>query len=944
MPVKLLNQNSLKIFKALRILNKLIFKKRQNKKQKECHSSSEYFLAFLSAYKEKNMRDTKWQSVEKTEKNAKYEKLKKSGMDSDVLDLLFSRGIDDEEKIEKFLNPSLEDIGNPLGFADMEKTALEIEKAIKEQKNIWIYGDYDVDGITSTSVLCFCLKELGAKNVNYYIPLREEGYGLNCKALQKIKDDGGELVITVDCGITGFEEAEFAKSINLPMIITDHHNLFEDRLPEAIAVIEPKRKDNAFPFTMLAGVGTIFMVMMYMYERAGMKEKVFELIDLVGLGTIADVVPLVEENRIFTKFGLVQLAKTKNLGLKVLLEKLFPDKTDGNFESDDVGFKIAPLFNAAGRLEDAKIVMELLLSEDREEIEGIVEKLISLNEKRKEMQNEIAKKIEEKLEDKNVEDIYVIVDASPEYHHGILGIVASKIVDKYYRPTIVMEIKEDEGVAVGSCRSIDGFNLLEALQSMPELFTKFGGHSGAAGLSIPIENIDEFKKRINEFAKEKMIPEILLKTVKYDKVIPMQKINYGFFKSLENLKPFGEGNRSPVFRINNVSLENARLIGKTKEHVMYNAVQKDFSIRNCVWFGSSDVFKELLEIGSSVDIVFEMKNEMYQDEINTKIFTIDIKSSEKKKLTDLFYWKSLFETSFPMKSIFYVSESVKTNKQIKIKENEIFKINNGLHFAEPVFGEYNIGFFNANDSKILQLLNEKFNWKFKARILSIIKTQTNDIAEVLVERNYSFEKEIGEKDLFKEIKLFLNGKLPYGEQTKFLLSKFFKEKKSIIIKDNENSQNNLLQFILTLGIYFKKMNGKKSQIVVKDTENFKYNIPFVKEYFDINEKKKAKYPFTFFVDTLPAKNIKEQFVVLIYDEKLKGKVEKFENAEIAENRFEIYNERIRFVDQINDEEKRKINKNNLYLEYLPIEEKIKVKTFFDKGEEIYCDYSITEIM
>ena len=944
MPVKLLNQNSLKIFKALRILNKLIFKKRQNKKQKECHSSSEYFLAFLSAYKEKNMRDTKWQSVEKTEKNAKYEKLKKSGMDSDVLDLLFSRGIDDEEKIEKFLNPSLEDIGNPLGFADMEKTALEIEKAIKEQKNIWIYGDYDVDGITSTSVLCFCLKELGAKNVNYYIPLREEGYGLNCKALQKIKDDGGELVITVDCGITGFEEAEFAKSINLPMIITDHHNLFEDRLPEAIAVIEPKRKDNAFPFTMLAGVGTIFMVMMYMYERAGMKEKVFELIDLVGLGTIADVVPLVEENRIFTKFGLVQLAKTKNLGLKVLLEKLFPDKTDGNFESDDVGFKIAPLFNAAGRLEDAKIVMELLLSEDREEIEGIVEKLISLNEKRKEMQNEIAKKIEEKLEDKNIEDIHVIVDASPEYHHGVLGIVASKIVDKYYRPTIVMEIKEDEGVAVGSCRSIDGFNLLEALQSMPELFTKFGGHSGAAGLSIPIENIDEFKKRINEFAKEKMTPEILLKTVKYDKVIPMQKINYGFFKSLENLKPFGEGNRSPVFRINNVSLENARLIGKTKEHVMYNAVQKDFSIRNCVWFGSSDVFKELLEIGSSVDIVFEMKNEMYQDEINTKIFTIDIKSSEKKKLTDLFYWKSLFETSFPMKSIFYVSESVKTNKQIKTKENEIFKINNGLHFAEPVFGEYNIGFFNANDSKILQLLNEKFNWKFKARILSIIKTQTNDIAEVLVERNYSFEKEIGEKDLFKEIKLFLNGKLPYGEQTKFLLSKFFKEKKSIIIKDNENSQNNLLQFILTLGIYFKKMNGKKSQIVVKDTENFKYNIPFVKEYFDINEKKKAKYPFTFFVDTLPAKNIKEQFVALIYDEKLKGKVEKFENAEIAENRFEIYNERIRFVDQINDEEKRKINKNNLYLEYLPIEEKIKVKTFFDKGEEIYCDYSITEIM
>ena len=890
------------------------------------------------------MRDTKWQSVEKTERNAEYKKLKKNGMDSDVLDLLFSRGIDDEEKIEKFLNLSLEDIGNPLGFVDMEKTALEIEKAIKEQKNIWIYGDYDVDGITSTAVLCFCLKELGAKNVNYYIPLREEGYGLNCKALQKIKDDGGELVITVDCGITGFEEAEFAKSINLPMIITDHHNLFEDRLPEAIAVIEPKRKDNTFPFTMLAGVGTIFMVMMYMYERAGIKEKVFELIDLVGLGTIADVVPLVEENRIFTKFGLVQLARTKNLGLKVLLEKLFPDKTDGNFESDDVGFKIAPLFNAAGRLEDAKIVMELLLSEDREEIESIVEKLLSLNEKRKEMQNEIAKKIEDKLQDKNVEDIHVIVDASPEYHHGVLGIVASKIVDKYYRPTIVMEIKEDESVAVGSCRSIDGFNLLEALQSMPELFTKFGGHSGAAGLSIPVENIAEFEKRINDFAKKKMTPEILLKTVKYDKVIPMQKINYGFFKTLEDLKPFGEGNRSPVFRINNVSLENTRLIGKTKDHVMYNALQKDFSVRNCVWFGSSDVFKELLEIGASVDIIFEMKNEMYQDEISTKIFTIDIKPSKKKKLSDLFYWKSLFETSFPIKSIFYVSDSVKAAKKIKIKEGEIFKINNGIHFAAPIYDEYNIGFFNESDSKLLQLLNEKFNWKFKAKILSVIKTQTNDIAEVSVERDYSFEKEIDEKNIFKEIKLFLNGKLPYGDQTKFLLSKFFKEKKSVVIKDNENSKNDLMQFILTLGIYFKKTTGKKSQIVVKDTENFKYNMPFIKEYFDINEMKKAKYPFTFFVDALPAKNTKEQFAALICNEKLNEKTEKFENVEITESEFKYYGKKIRFVDQIANEEKRKINKSNLYLEYLPIEEKIKVKALCDKGEQIYCDYSVSEIL
>ena len=223
-------------------------------------------------------------------------------MDLTVRNILYSRGIDTEEKINKFLNPELSQIGNPYGFADMEKTVIEIEKANKtNRKNIWIYGDYDVDGITSTVVLYNALKELGAENVNYYIPLREEGYGLNLKALQKIKEEGGDLVITVDCGITAFEEVEFANSIELPIIITDHHNLFEEKIPNAFSTVEPKRKENVFPFTMLAGVGTIFMVVLCLYERAGIKEKAFELVDLVGIGTIADVVPLVEENRIFCK-------------------------------------------------------------------------------------------------------------------------------------------------------------------------------------------------------------------------------------------------------------------------------------------------------------------------------------------------------------------------------------------------------------------------------------------------------------------------------------------------------------------------------------------------------------------------------------------------------------------------------------------------------------------
>ena len=579
-------------------------------------------------------------------------------MDVTIKNILYSRGIDTAEKIKKFLNPNLLEIGNPYGFADMKKTVEKIEEAIKEQKNIWIYGDYDVDGITSTVVLYNTLKELGAKNINYYIPLREEGYGLNLKALQKIKEEGGDLVITVDCGITAFEEVEFANSIELPIIITDHHNLFEEKIPNAFSTVEPKRKENVFPFTMLAGVGTIFMVVLCLYERAGIKEKAFELIDLVGIGTIADVVPLVEENRIFAKFGLEQLKKTKNLGLKTLLKKLFPESN--SYESDDIGFKIAPLFNVAGRLEDAKIVVELLLSNDKIEIEKIIEKLLLLNEQRKELQNNIVEEINKELEEVDMNENFVVVNASEKFHHGVLGIVASKIVDIYYRPTIVMEIKKEEGVATGSCRSIDGFNILEALQSMPELFTKFGGHSGAAGLTIPIENISEFKRKINEYAKNIMTSEILSRTINYDETIPLYKVSYGFFQKLNELKPFGEGNRAPIFKLDNVSLEGIRLIGKNKDHIMYNVFQEDFFCKNSVWFGAGAFFEELKKM-KNVDIIFEIKSEIFRGELNTKIFTIDMKPSTKKEV-ETEYKKRLYETVFPLKSICYILNLLNNDK------------------------------------------------------------------------------------------------------------------------------------------------------------------------------------------------------------------------------------------------------------------------------------------
>lgn len=803
---------------------------------KNCFIDKLNFKCYNKTKKEKKMNNTKW--VSQTIKIDKDFFPKK--MDLTVKNILYSRGIDTPEKVEKFLKPELSGIGNPYGFADMEKSVKKIEEAIKEQKSIWIYGDYDVDGITSTVVLYNALKELGVKNVNYYIPLREEGYGLNLKALQKIKEEGGDLVITVDCGITAFEEVEFANSIELPIIITDHHNLFEEKIPNAFSTVEPKRKENVFPFTMLAGVGTIFMVVLCLYERAGIKEKAFELIDLVGIGTIADVVPLVEENRIFAKFGLEQLKKTENLGLKMLLGKLFPESS--SYESDDIGFKIAPLFNAAGRLEDAKVVVELLLSNDKSKIEKIIEKLLLLNEERKDLQNSIVDEIDKELETVDMNKTFVIVNASEKFHHGVLGIVASKIVDKHYRPTIVMEIKKEEGIATGSCRSIDGFNILEALQSMPELFTKFGGHSGAAGLTIPIKNIPEFKRKINEYAKNIMTSEILLRTIKYDEIIPLYKVSYGFFQTLNALKPFGEGNKAPIFRLNNVCLEGIRLIGKNKDHIMYNVLQEDFYCKNSVWFGAGNFFEELGK-AEMVDIIFEIKNEIFRGEMNTKIFTIDIKPSTAKEIEKIDYLNSIKETVFPLKSICYILNLLNNDKsRLKLSKKTEYKINIGENYCELLNEGKSIGTLNTNDSKLLFLLKKYFNYNFKAKICSFIKTDTGDIAEILIEKDYSFENKKTGSELFKEIKEFVVGNKPYSLFSKKILSSFFKQNENLIIEEEINEKE-LIDCLLTIAIYYKTVTGEKSQIISEEKWLQK---DYIKEYFDINTVLKDNYPFTFF--------------------------------------------------------------------------------------------------
>ena len=958
------------------------------------------------------MRNTKW-NIKNIPKD-KDIKINNIPVDKDILKILFSRGIKSPGEIRDFLNPKLENLQNPNKLYDVEKSVKIIREAIRKNKNIWIYGDYDVDGITSTAVLYLALKELGAENVSYYIPIRDEGYGLNNDALKKIKDSGGELVITVDCGITAFEEIKFANAINLPVIITDHHNLQGKKVPEALAVINPKRVENEYTFESLAGVGTVFMLVLSLFESYGKKEEAFEYLDLVSIGTIADIVPLLSENRILTRFGLEKLPFTKNRGLAFLLYKLFNSgENKGNnpkseYSTYDVGFIIAPVFNAAGRLKDAKMVVKLLTSDNNREIEIIVKELINKNFERKELQNRIVEMIEKNIEKNKINEDFVIIDYSPEYHHGIIGIAASKIVDTYYKPVIIMEVKEDEGIAVGSCRSIEGFNILNALQSMPELFVKFGGHSGAAGFTIPIKNIELFKRKINEYAKKILKDDDFIKIINIDKQIPMQKMSYEFFKTIELLKPFGFGNPMPTFQTKNVLLENIKFIGENKNHIMFDLKQKGFVIKNAVWFGSGEYFKELNE-NLFYDIVYKLKIEEFQDRYYTKAYIEDMKASELKDDT-LLYYHSLYNTSFPIKSIFYTHLDLDVETPLSLK-NEFDQISlfQGRKF---------VGRLDYNISNLLIQLKKYFNWNFTVKVENIVKSSTHNIVDILIKRDFSFEcydyTDIG---IFKRIKDFLIGNMEYDSFTKNLLSLFFRQNKDLILsfenKSSENFKNNsekyikpenLINFLLTVGIFFMKKTGKKSLIIVKNSKNSIYNIPFIKTYFDIAVKyeneQEENYPFILFYNTAFKQAMKkispEDFILtkikdievkednneftetekkslnavngtgtrfcFFTDAETKEKFisDLFENSKIEseEKKSEIIDtfnlqtefiknnisipENITFLNTLKKKDLKELK--NIYVEYLPLENKIKLKEKLDNGEPVYSDYSVVEII
>ena len=549
---------------------------------------------------------------EETVKKIK-EKFKISEM---MVKFLLSRNIS-EDDIDIFLNGDLSFIKDPFLIKDMAKFVQRISYAIENKEKICIYGDYDVDGITSITIMYKFLSSIGA-DVIYYMPDRLlEGYGVNNLALDYIKNQGVKVVITVDCGITAINETEYAKKIGLDMCITDHHEC-TDTLPDAICVINPKQKDDTSKFKMHAGVGVAFKCIMALSKKYNLKEESYlKYLDIVAIGTISDIVPLVDENRIISKYGLIELSKTKNVGLKALLNIVNSKQID----SVMVSFGIAPRINACGRMGKASVAVELLLEKDEENAKELALKLDKLNSMRQHVEKEIFEEALNMIEKNKLANKNSIVLYSPKWHNGVIGIVASRLVNMYYKPVILLT--KEQNVIRGSGRCQSGFSLYDTLTECAELLIQFGGHELAAGLSIEEENINKFVEKFEEIVT-KNAQNIEEQVIDIDAQIFREDLNINLIKDIRTLKPYGQSNKEPIFVYKNLKIQSVRTL-KDDKHLKFT-LQDGKALIDAVAFSQGDRRDEI-KIGDKIDVVCSVELNSYNTPKTIQLIIQDFKKS-----------------------------------------------------------------------------------------------------------------------------------------------------------------------------------------------------------------------------------------------------------------------------------------------------------------------------
>lgn len=537
-----------------------------------------------------------------------------------VAKVLLNRGFTDAADAKKFLDKNSDSFYSPELLCDMDKAVERIRKAIENKEKVVVYGDYDVDGITSTALLVSYLREQGV-NVSAYIPDRQnEGYGINKAAVKKISESGATLLISVDTGITAFEETEYAKELGCDVIITDHHECKQD-LPNAVAVINPKRMDCSYPFKDLAGVGVAFKLVCAASEKTE-SELLSQYADLVALGTIADVVSLKDENRIIAARGIEKLSLNPNPGLAAVISTLGLRQKWNNCAV--VSYSIAPRLNAAGRMSNAMIAVDLLLTKDPLEAQELAIKLDNDNKNRQYEEKIIFDEAVEMINSIDLADKKVLVLAKRNWHHGIIGVVASRICERYNKTCILISIEDEWCKSSG--RSVEGLNLFDALGNCSDILEKFGGHAYAAGFSIKKEYIEELDRRLNEFARgcecEEKMPQMLI-----DSKITVADINAATIRKTEVLAPYGAGNKVPVFALMEAKIVDIKTLSDGKHCRIL--VEKDKRIVEAIAFGAGSMAAEYF-VGDIVDLAGELNINLYNGQVRLQIIVCGIKMSKKE--------------------------------------------------------------------------------------------------------------------------------------------------------------------------------------------------------------------------------------------------------------------------------------------------------------------------
>lgn len=573
---------------------------------------------------------TRW-DIQEVDEEAAERLADQCGIHPLIARLLLIRGCETKEDVTRFLHAEHDALYDPYLLDGMQEAVAAVRRAVAENQHIRIYGDYDADGISSTSLMIWLLRELGAK-FDYYIPHRvHEGYGLNKSSLQKAKDDGVDLIITVDTGISAVDEAAYAAELGLQLIITDHHEPPEV-LPSAVAVINPKKPGCMYPFKQLAGVGVAFKLAEALLERVPER-----LAELAALGTIADLMPLIEENRTIVQIGLARMQQTSFVGLQELFQ--ISGLHDKKINAGHIGFAIAPRINASGRLTSADAAVRLLTTDDQREASELAKQLDELNQERQRIVEQTVEEAHKQLVDPSSGHIpNVIVVSQEDWNPGVIGIAAARLLERYYRPTLVFTIDKETGIAKGSARSIRGFDIYRALTECADLLDHYGGHKAAAGMTLSADKLPQLERRLNELAAEWLSEEDFIPFTEADLTCSVADCTVELVEQLERLAPFGIGNRSPKFLLEQVSIQELRKIGKEGQHLKLVLVQDGVRL-DTVGFGQGELAVHIAA-NAKVDLIGELAINEWNGTRKVQLLLQDIRVNH----LQVFDWRGLQPT------------------------------------------------------------------------------------------------------------------------------------------------------------------------------------------------------------------------------------------------------------------------------------------------------------